>query len=183
MSQCANCAFSKISQRISRRPSANKATGPFYRVFLDWFDLDEGWDNYQRDGAVVCRVMVIIFEATGMAITYFTQSVKKNKNLSLIQDFVTWLALRYNLEVKVIRSDNKMNRIKTKAWFNDVGILFEPPAPNTHTQNGVAERFGRLIMEKICTMTLSANLPHTLWREIVAAATYFYNRTPRASNN
>ena len=64
-----------------------------------------------------------------------------------------------------------------------MGISFEPCAPDTHAQNGSAERFGRLIMEKARAMRLSTNLPHKLWREIIAAATYLYNRTPRASNN
>lgn len=73
-----------------------------------------------------------------------------------------------------------MKQIKTKAWCNNVGITFEPCAPDTHAQNGGAERFGRLIMEKARAMRLSANLPHKLWREIVATATYLYNRTPRA---
>lgn len=183
MSQCTHCAVSKITQQISRRPPANQALRPFYRVFVDWFDLDEGWDGYQGDGAIVRRVMAVVCEATGMAITYFTETAKEDENLPLMKDFVTWLALRHNLEVKVIRSDNEMNRIKTKAWCNDVGITFEACAPDTHAQNGGAERFGRLIMEKARAMRLSANLPHKLWREIVAAATYLYNRTPRASIN
>ena len=74
-----------------------------------------------------------------------------------------------------------MNRIKTKAWCHDTGITFEPSAPDTHAQNGRAERFGRLIMEKARAMRLSANLPHKLWREIISSATYLYNRTPRVS--
>ena len=162
MSQCPHCALSKISQQISRRPSANKSTRPFHRVFVDWLDLEEGWDTYQGDGAIVRRAMVVICEATGMAITYFTQSAKEDENLPLLQDFVTWLELRYNLEVKVIRSDNEMNQIKTRDWCNNVGISFEPCAPDTHAQNGGAERFGRLIMEKAQAMRLSTNLPHKL---------------------
>ena len=55
------------------------------------------------------RVMVIVCEATGMAITYFTQSAREDENLLLTQGFVTWLVLHYNLEVKIIRSDNKIN--------------------------------------------------------------------------
>ena len=51
---------------------------------------------------MVCKV-------TGMAMTYSTQLAKEDENLPLIKDFVTWVALRYNLEVKVIRSDNEMN--------------------------------------------------------------------------
>ena len=124
-----------------------------------------------------------IYEATGIAVIYFTQSAKEDENLSSIQDFVTWLALHYNLEVKIIQSDHKINCIKTKAWCNDIGISFEPCAPDTHAQNRGAERFVRLIMEKACVIRLFKNLPHKLWREIVAAATYLYNRTPPASNN
>ena len=76
-----------------------------------------------------------------------------------------------------------MNQIRTKAWCNDVGITLELCAPDTHAQNGGAERFGRLIMEKARAMRLSANLPHKLWKKIVEAATYLYNRTLRASND
>ena len=89
MSQCPHYALSKISQQISRRPPANKAIRLFDQVFVDWLDLEEGWDSYQGDSAVVCWVMVVICEATGMAITYFTQSAKEDENLPLTQDFVT----------------------------------------------------------------------------------------------
>ena len=37
-------------------------------------------------------------------------------------------------------------------------------------------------MEKARAMRLSANLPHKMWREIVTAAIYLYNQTPRLSN-
>lgn len=46
--------------------------------------------------------MAIIYKATGMAIIYFTESPKEDENLPLTQDFVTWLTLRHDLEVKVI---------------------------------------------------------------------------------
>ena len=183
MSQCTHCAVSKISQQVSRRPPANQSTLPFHRVYIDWLDLEDGWDTYQGDGAVVRRTMVAVCEATGMAVTYFTQSSKESENLPLTQNLVNWLSKRYNLDVKVIRSDNEMNRIETTKWCNQNGISFEPCAPDTHSQNGGAERFGRSIMEMARAMRLSANLPHRLWREIVSTATYLYNRTPRASNN
>lgn len=89
MSLCPHCALSKMTQQISRLPPANKATRPFYRVFIDWLDLEQGWDSYQGDGAIVRRVMVVVCEATGMAITYFTQSSKEDENLPLTRDFVT----------------------------------------------------------------------------------------------
>lgn len=181
MSQCTHCALSKITQQISRRTPINHPTRPFYKINIDWNDLEEGWDDYDGTGMRVRRVMGMTCEATGMAITYYTESAKEDENLPLIQDFITWVALRYNLEIKVIHTDNEMNRVKTQAYLRDVGIAFESCAPDTHAQNGVAERFGRTIMEKARAMRLSANLPHRLWREIMGAATYLYNRTPKAS--
>lgn len=74
-----------------------------------------------------------------------------------------------------------MNRIKTKVWYHDTGIIFQPSTPDTHAQNGRAERFEKLIIEKARAMRLSANLPYKLWREIISSATYLYNRTPRVS--
>ena len=183
MAQCLHCAVSKITQQISRLPLVNKSTRPFHRVYIDWMDLEEGWDSYQGDGALIRRVMVAVCEATGMAMTYFTQSSKESENLPLITDFVTFLALRHNLKVKVIRSDNELNRIQTRAWCESVGITLKLCAPDTHAQNGGAERFGRLIVEKAQAMRLSASLPHKLWREIIGTATYLYNRTPRHSND
>ena len=76
--------------------------------------------------------MVLIYKAIKIVITYFTQSAKKDKNLSLMQDFVIWLVLWYNLEIKVIRSNNEINRIKIKEWCNNVGIFFEPCALDTY---------------------------------------------------
>lgn len=58
-----------------------------------------------------------------------------------MHDFVTCLALWYNVEVKVIQSDNEMNHIKTKEKCNNVDIFFELFSLNTYAQNGRAERF------------------------------------------
>ncbi len=131
-------------------------------MYIDWLDLEDAWDSYQGDGAVVTRAMVAVCEASGMAVNYFTKSAKESENLPLTQNLVNWLAKRYNLDVKVIRSDNEINRIKTTEWCNQKGIFFEPCAPDTHAQNGDAERFRQLIMEKALAMRLSANLPHKL---------------------
>ena len=162
MSLCPHFALSKIFQQISQRLPCNKSIRPFHSVFIDWLDLEEGWDTYQGNEAIVRRAIVVICDAIGMVITYFTQSAKEDKNLSLLQDFVTWLALRYNLEVKIISLDNEMNQIKTKNWCNNVGIFFELCALDTHAQNGSAECFGCPIMEKVRAMRLSTNLPHKL---------------------
>ena len=45
-----------------------------------------------------------------------------NENLPILQDAVNYVYLRYNLEVKVVSSDNEMSQIKTKEWFAKKGI-------------------------------------------------------------
>jgi GAG-pre-integrase domain len=112
--KCSDCALAKITQQISRRPDPNKSTRPFHKVHIDWFDLEHGWDGYQPEGRLVRRCVIIICEATGIALTYFTTSSKEDENLPIIRDAVTYLKLRHNLEVKIVRSDNEMNRYKTK---------------------------------------------------------------------
>ena len=72
--------MAKIIRQISRQPNPNKATQPFYRIHLNWFDLEEGWDGYQHDGRLVRRCLLITCEATGMTLTYFTTCAKENEN-------------------------------------------------------------------------------------------------------
>ena len=90
-----------------------------------------------------------------MTIAYFTTCARENENLPIVRDAINWLHLRYNLGVKVVRSDGEMDRTQTRAWLKTRGIDF---GPDTHEQNGVAERSGRLIMEKARAMRFSGRL-------------------------
>jgi hypothetical protein len=63
------------------------------------------------------------------------------------------------------------------------GILFEPLAPDTHDQNGQAERLEGVIMAKARSIRIRAKLSHDLWQEIVNTAVYLYNRTLRYAND
>lgn len=183
LAECDDCALSKITQQnVNHGLSLSKSTIPFYRVFIDWHDLKEGWDGYQGDGRVVRRVMLITCEATNLVLAYFTYSNGEKENWGIINDVYQWLLLRYGLKIFVIRSDHELLRICTKFELQNRGVTLEPSAPHTHEQNGGAEVMGRIIMARARAMRLSAKLPHDLWREIVEAAVYLYNRTPQKSS-
>src|SRR5438045_2194608 len=109
MAKCPHCALAKVTQQISHHPNPNKATRPFYRVHLDWFNLEEGWDRYQYDGRLVRHCLLLVCEATGMTLTYFTTCAKEDENLPIVQDAINWLHLHYNLAVKIVRSDGEMD--------------------------------------------------------------------------
>ena len=60
----------------------------------------------------------------------------------------------------------------------DEGIIIETSAPYSPSQNGVAERFNRTLLELARAMLISKNLPTFLWDEAVAHAAYLRNRAP-----
>ena len=124
--------------------------------------------------------MFIIDRFSGSVFPYFMSTHgQENENLRVLKDFVNRMEGKFGLKIEVIKSDNEMGRKKTLRWLHTKHIEFEPSAPRTQEQNGVAERSGGVVMEKARAMRISANLPHDLWKEIINSAVYLYNRTPR----
>jgi hypothetical protein len=120
---------------------------------------------------------------SGRSFPYFmTTHGEEKETLRVLKDFIPWIQQKYKLNVSVIRADNELGRKKTLRWLRSKGISFEPSAPNTQSQNGIAERSGGVITTKARAMRIAANLPHDLWNEIVNCAVYLRDRTPRESN-
>ena len=174
---CQDCAMAKIRRQTSRRSPDRELSAPCQEIHVDWTDVSPDYQGF-------VRVMFITCAWSGMVFPYFmTTHGTEKENLRVLKDFTEWILKRYNLKVLVIRSDNELNRGRTITWMRDQGITFEPSAPETHDQNGRAERSGGVIMEKSRAMRIGAKLPHNLWVETVNSATYLFNRTPRYSNS
>lgn len=174
--ECQHCAQAKITRQISRRPPDRVIDKPLLELHIDWSDL-------QQAHAGFVRVMFIHDSFSGRSFPYFMRThADEDESLKVLKDFIPWMCAKYNLDVSVIRSDNELNRKKTREWLRSQGISLEISAPRTQAQNGVAERSGGVIIEKARAMRLSAKLPHNLWNEIVNCAVYLRDRTPRESN-
>jgi hypothetical protein len=174
--ECQHCSLAKIKRQTSRRPPDREVEKPFTELHIDWTDLKKA-----RAGFV--RVMFIHDSFSGRSFPYFmTTHGEEKETLRVLKDFIPFIQRKYKLDVGIIRSDNELKRKKTLQWLHTQGITFEPSAPNTQAQNGVAERSGGVIIEKARAMRISANLPHDLWNEIVNCAVYLRDRTPRESN-
>jgi hypothetical protein len=169
--ECQHCAQAKIKHQISRAPPTRIPVKPLSELHIDWTDLAEAHAGF-------VRVMFIHDAFSGKTFPYFmTSHGEEKETLRVLKDFIPWVRQRYQLEVSTIRSDNELGRKKTLTWLRSQGISFEPSAPNTQAQNGIAERSGGVILEKARAMRLSANLPHDLWNEIVNSAVYLRDRT------
>ncbi len=147
--------FSKIYQQVLYRLNPNKFIKLFQRVYIDWFDLKEGWNDYQSDGRIVQRVVFIVCKVTGYIFGYFTICPKKDENLPIVKDVVNWLQLRYDIKVH-----GEMDCIKTKRWLNGKGIDFERCVSDIYEQNGIVKTVEKTIIAKVRAMRLLKRFPH-----------------------
>jgi hypothetical protein len=129
------------------------------------------------------KAMFITCKATGMMLYYFLISKKESGNFDALKRCIQWLQKRYTLKISMICSDNELAKgMVTRKWLEKSGITFEPSPSYTQDFNGVSERTRGVIFMKERCMRVQARLPHKLWREVINAAVYLYNRTPRAKN-
>ncbi len=120
----------------------------------------------------------MVYKVIGYALGYFTIYPKKDENLPIVKNIMNWLQLQHDIKVRVVCSNGKIDYIKTKRWLNCKDIDFERYAPNIYKQNDIAETVGKTIIAKARVIRLSKRFFHTLWKEIIKATVYLYNKTP-----
>ena len=62
-----------------------------------------------------------------------------------------------------------------REWCQSEGVHFELTAPYSPSQNGVAERMNRTLVELSRAMLSDSKLPEFLWEPAVAHAAYLHN--------
>jgi hypothetical protein len=67
---------------------------------------------------------------------------------------------------------------EVRKFAAEEGILIETTAPYSPSQNGIAERFNRSVIELVRAMLIAKNLPAFLWDEAVSHVVYLRNRAP-----
>ncbi|KAM4066270.1 reverse transcriptase (RNA-dependent DNA polymerase) [Hirsutella rhossiliensis] len=110
------------------------------------------WTDLARDHENYVRVMFITDAFSGM--TY-----KAKEHGAVLKDFSSFMLARFGFKTNLFTK-------KISAWMRKKGMTKAMSASNTQDQNGGAER-------------IASRLPHSLWKEIIEAACYLRNRTPR----
>jgi len=97
-----------------------------------------------------------------------------------IKEYTNIVNNKFDRKIKYLRFDNGKELVNeaTQRWAVDNGIQIETTAPYSPSQNGVAERFNRTLMELARAMLIEKNLPLFLWEEAVLHAAYIRNRAP-----
>ncbi|PKU63096.1 Retrovirus-related Pol polyprotein from transposon TNT 1-94 [Dendrobium catenatum] len=92
---------------------------------------------------------------------------------------------QFNKHIKSFRSDGGGEFLNNnfRSLFKHLEILHQFTCPHTTSQNGVAERKHRHILETMRSLLIEAHLPKALWEDALHSAVYLINRLPSRSLN
>ena len=173
MPTCQNCTYGK--QTVE--PFPNKATRRAQEVpELVHSDVCGPFPTQAHNGE---KYFVSFIDDYSRTIWIFGLRQKSD----VFQTFKRFKALAENQtgrHLKILRTDNGGEYMgeTMQNYLADKGIKHEPTAPYSPSQNGVAERGNRTIVEGTRTMLHESGLPKSLWLELAKTAAYLRNRAP-----
>ena len=171
MNDCEICVLSKAHRIVSRSSyKAETSSEPFFRITYDLMQMSTALNKEQWVSHVACSEKDF-------------QMVYTHKNKSeateILRKAIKTIQTRFNYKVAFIRSDGETSLGKEfYDLITELGISFEPSAPDTAAQNGHSERKGGILAIKARAMRLQANLPQSLWPWVIQTAGFLMNRTP-----
>ena len=104
----------------------------------------------------------------------------KGQAFDHIKERITQIKQHCGKVPKWLHFDNRKELVNEKLikLAAEEGIIIETSAPYSPSQNGVAERFNRTLLELARATLISKDLPIFLWDEAVAHAAYLWNQAP-----
>ena len=172
-STCEACVQAKQTTRPYPKEAKTRSTIPGERT------MGDVWGP-ARTASITGSKYYLAFtdDATRHCTVYFLKT--KDEAARKIQEYVAAIENKFDRKSKKIRFDNGKELVnkEIKKWAGEKGITIETTAPYAHSQNGVAERFNRTLLELARAMLIANELPIFLWPEAVAHAVYIRNRSP-----
>ena len=119
--------------------------------------------------------IVLVDDASRMITVDFLKG--KNEAAQQVKNYLTHLKV-HGRNPKYIRVDRGKEFINDvlNSWCGQQGIEIQMTAPYSPSQNGVAERANRTLVELARAMIRGQKMPEFLWEQAVAHAAYLRNR-------
>ena len=165
---CIACAKAKLSE-ASYGPATDRHTQPGQLTHLDL------WGKYDIASIHGNRYyLLLVDDATRYVTVEFLKS--KSKAARKIIEYLTHLKVLGHTP-QAIRMDRGTEFLndELREWCRSEGVHFELTAPYSPSQNGVAERMNRTLVELSRAMLSDSKLPEFLWEPAVAHAAYLRN--------
>jgi hypothetical protein len=109
----------------------------------------------------------------------------KEEAMEKVKEYIMYIETKFEQRPKIMRVDNGgeyINKVLI-AWCASKGIEIQTTAPYSPSQNGVAERYNRTLLEIGRAMMFRKGLPTYLWVEAVKHAAYLRNRAATRALN
>ncbi|PKU68003.1 Retrovirus-related Pol polyprotein from transposon TNT 1-94 [Dendrobium catenatum] len=112
--------------------------------------------------------------------TWIYPLVHKSEVFSKFIEFQKFVERQFNKTIQIIRTDNGGEYVNKQfqTHCKTTGISHQVTCPHTPSQNGVAERKHRHLIETTRALLIQASLPLYLWVNTLLTANYLINRMP-----
>jgi len=183
---CIPCIQGKMKEDVSRRPRADKAHRPFYRIIVDIIQLQKhGEACYNGD----VWALHAVCEYTKLHEICTLKDRHKATVVPAITRLINKIERVYGYQVAIVFMDGDVGYGRAEASLgssaqeilSSAGIKVETRSPDTPAQLGGAERAGAIIVTVARVLRIHAGLPKTLANELVCTAARLLNVTPTKS--
>jgi hypothetical protein len=175
---CDACAAGKSHRQPVSQKAIHRATRCLELVHSDmWGPIDVdahgGWTGF----------LTFIDDFSREVVVYLMKGKSGADVLTHLTDYKAWAENITGQRLTALRTDNGGEFINRAAdhFLRQHGVTRQVTTAYTSSQNGVAERFNRTIMDTVRSMLHHANLADSFWPLAVQAATYVRNRCPTAA--
>ena len=170
---CEACTAAKQTHKPFPQEAENRSEIPGERVVSDVWGPARvmsigGWKYYISFGDDSVRYVTALFLR------------EKGDAPIRIKEHAIKIKQRFGKGLTYLRVDNGKELVndEVRKFCAEEGITIETSAPYSPSQNGIAERFNRTLIELVRAMLIAKELPTFLWDEAVSHATYIRNRSP-----
>ena len=120
--------------------------------------------------------ILFVDDATRHVVVHFLK--RKEEATKQVQNYLTYLKTQEKppKAIRIDRGSEFLNQ-NLKSWFSKYGLEIQGTAPYSPSQNGIAERMNRTLVELGRAMLKGQNIPEFLWEYAIAHAAYLRNRS------
>ncbi|PKU66151.1 Retrovirus-related Pol polyprotein from transposon TNT 1-94 [Dendrobium catenatum] len=106
--------------------------------------------------------------------------IQKSDVFAKFQEFYNMIRCQFNKHIKTLRTDGGGEFINNSfnQFCKNSGMRHQYSCPHTPSQNGIAERKNRHILETIRSLLIHSKAPQTLWTHALHTAIHIINRLP-----
>ncbi|BCR87868.1 uncharacterized protein ACHE_40432S [Aspergillus chevalieri] len=167
---CEVCAKAKKVKKQSHAPIP-RARKPLERVYMDFWGPNREGIGQER------YYLSLIDDCTRYSWIFIKMDRRAESVMHTLDSWLRQVERQSGKVLLVIRTDNAAEFVALRPWAEEKGIELEFIEAETPAQNGVAERYNRVIMDIARALLIDSGISKRYWKYAAVTANYLRNRT------